>query len=288
MINKILKISFLGILVCSISYGKPAKSADSSRQSPTSDPNETVLKYEEFLRDETKLHGEYSQEYYETILKLLSGVVIIAGGIFTWFNWKSKEDIRKQVNEQFKEKIQGIIAEKLSEIDDIIKSGKEQSAKQFESINKIILELSAMSNRLDIGNERGINIKEQEKNDVNKLKGKRILWVDDYPGNNDYPIQVLEEAGIKFTLAISTEDAMNSLKIQKFDLIISDMGRGANRSAGLDLLKLIKTNNIDTPVVIYCAPKAIEVYGNEALKLGATAIVTGHSRILNIVQKLLL
>src|SRR5664279_819204 len=54
-----------------------------------------------------------------------------------------------------------------------------------------------------------------------RLEGSHVLWVDDRPDNNRYERQALEALGVRFTLSISTEDALERLRRQQFDLIIS-------------------------------------------------------------------
>lgn len=241
--------------------------------------NEDILKYQQFLREETKQHREFTQEYYNWILKIFAFLGIAVGAIMTWLNWKSKESIKKQVNEQFKETVEEIINSKIGEIDNIIKHARDKSDRQFKDINKLLLELSKKS--------QGDNQDSANDNNANGLKNKEVLWVDDYPENNDYPRRILQEAGVRFVLALSTEDAMNNLKDKKFDLIISDMGRGNNGKAGIDLLGKLKEQNITIPSIIFASPQAIRSYGDEAKSLGAIATITGHSTLLNIIQKVL-
>ena len=52
-----------------------------------------------------------------------------------------------------------------------------------------------------------------------------VLWVDDKPSNNIHERKALEALGIRFVLATSTDEALEKLKRQSFDAIISDMGR---------------------------------------------------------------
>lgn len=249
------------------------------------DPNETVLRYEEFLREETKLHREYTQEYYDMLWKLLGAIGILVGGVLTWLNWKSKSDIKKEVNEQFKETVQGLLDEKLRQIDNLIKEGKEKSTKQFDDIGRIILELSAKSEKIsDQGQEE---IEKEEKSDVERLKGKSILWVDDHPENNTYLMEMLARVGVKFTLGFDTDQAMKLVKMEKFDLIISDIGRGNNRTAGLDLLKELKKLNNRTPIIIFASASAIGSYGKEALELGAIEATAGTTKVLSTIQRIL-
>ena len=113
-------------------------------------PNDAVIKYQEFLRDEARLHREYTQGYYDTIWKSLGLLVIGIGAVLTWLNWKSKKDMQDQVNANFDASLQGLFKQKLKEVDDLIVEGREKSAKQFEDIGKIILELSAKSKVIDL------------------------------------------------------------------------------------------------------------------------------------------
>ncbi len=52
-----------------------------------------------------------------------------------------------------------------------------------------------------------------------------ILRVDDRPENNTYERQAFETMGLRFTLALSTDEAFERLAQAKFAAIISDMGR---------------------------------------------------------------
>ena len=58
-----------------------------------------------------------------------------------------------------------------------------------------------------------------------KLNGAKVLWVDDNPFNIGYPKHALEVLGIQFTMSASTGEALEKIHRQKYDVIISDMGR---------------------------------------------------------------
>lgn len=91
---------------------------------------------------------------------------------------------------------------------------------------------------------------------VKKLSDIKILWVDDNPQNNTYERRSLEALGIRFVISTSTEDAVQKIKQSKYDLVISDMGRGNNKQAGLDLLKEIKNDN--APLIFYSWGETVE------------------------------
>jgi CheY-like chemotaxis protein len=79
----------------------------------------------------------------------------------------------------------------------------------------------------------------------------RVLWVDDRPENNVYERQAFEAQGIEFSLSLSTNDAIEQLKVNKFAVIISDMGRKEGAQEGYVLLDKLRAQGDKTPFVIY-------------------------------------
>lgn len=81
----------------------------------------------------------------------------------------------------------------------------------------------------------------------------RILWVDDNPGNNVHERQAFEDQGLHFKLALSTDEAIETLKNEKFAAIISDMGRKEGPQEGYVLLNKLRKAGNKTPFAIYAA-----------------------------------
>ena len=54
-------------------------------------------------------------------------------------------------------------------------------------------------------------------------------------------------------IATSTDDGLEQAQRQTFDAIISDMGRGLDRTAGYKLLEELRKAGIQSPYVIYAA-----------------------------------
>lgn len=81
----------------------------------------------------------------------------------------------------------------------------------------------------------------------------RILWVDDRPENNVYERQAFEAQGMEFSLALSTSEALELLKTNKFAAIISDMGRKEGSQEGYVLLEKLRAMGDKTPFMIYAA-----------------------------------
>lgn len=94
------------------------------------------------------------------------------------------------------------------------------------------------------------NTKKSTPNDTWK---NQILWVDDYPENNVYERQAFKEQGLHFELALSTDQAIQTLKRQKFAAIISDMGRKEGPQEGYVLLEQLRNSGNTTPFVIYAS-----------------------------------
>lgn len=103
---------------------------------------------------------------------------------------------------------------------------------------------------------------------INRLINRKILWVDDRPDNNFYERKSLEALGIQFTISKSTEDALNKLRQNNYDVIISDMGRPEDDRAGYQLLDEIKKMGINTPFIIYSGSNLPE-HKAEARQKGA-------------------
>ncbi len=79
----------------------------------------------------------------------------------------------------------------------------------------------------------------------------RVLWVDDRPENNVYERHAFEAAGLTFTLALSTQEALEILERNKFASIISDMGRREGPREGYVLLDELRGRGDRTPFFIY-------------------------------------
>jgi two-component system response regulator FlrC len=93
-----------------------------------------------------------------------------------------------------------------------------------------------------------------------------ILVVEDDAGLREALIDTLEMSGIECVAANSAEQAMILLKTDQFSLVVSDVQMGA--MSGLDLLRSIKLNHPDLPVLMMTAYATIDD-AVEAMRLGA-------------------
>lgn len=79
----------------------------------------------------------------------------------------------------------------------------------------------------------------------------RVLWVDDNPQNNIYETRFFEERRIAVHNATTSADALRLLSMNHYDVVISDMGRGKDRLAGIRLVEQMRLRGNDTPFVVY-------------------------------------
>ena len=130
---------------------------------------------------------------------------------------------------------------------------------------------------------RNTNIKGKTKD-----KRNRILWVDDYPSNNKSVVNLFEDKGIHFDIALTTEQGLEFYRNEAYDLIITDMGREVGSDAGLTLLKELRLLHCQIPIIVYASRRAIHKYGEEALKLGVYKVTNGMGNIISAISEILL
>jgi CheY-like chemotaxis protein len=94
----------------------------------------------------------------------------------------------------------------------------------------------------------------------------QILWVDDRPNNNIYERRAMEAMGLTFTLALSTDQALELLDTRRFAAVISDMGREEGPREGYVLLEALRLKDRSTPFFIYAGSNAPEHRREAALR----------------------
>lgn len=122
---------------------------------------------------------------------------------------------------------------------------------------------------------------------VRKARVARILWVDDRPENNSAEREALEALGVKVSIATSTEEAMDTLVTQRFDLVISDMGRPPDERAGYTLLSQMRDRGIKLPFLIYAAGGNMPAHRAEAVHRGAIGSTNRATELLQMVFRVL-
>jgi CheY-like chemotaxis protein len=120
------------------------------------------------------------------------------------------------------------------------------------------------------------------------IRNTKILWVDDNPSNNEAIMDVYRLQGVWFDLALNTSQALDLLASNEYNLIISDMGRGQERDAGLKLIRQIKAQYSSfPPIFIFASHRAIEKFGEEAKKEGARLVTSSLQEMILNMNKVL-
>ena len=90
--------------------------------------------------------------------------------------------------------------------------------------------------------------------------------------------------GLRFTLVLSTNEALDHLSKQRFAAIISDMGRRAGQSEGYILLDALRHGGDQTPFFIYAGSNAPE-HKREALAHGGQGSTNNAQELFQMVTK---
>jgi CheY-like chemotaxis protein len=127
---------------------------------------------------------------------------------------------------------------------------------------------STSGNEVDVPRIRGTLNRVFTPETADNLTGKSILWVDDNPANNDLAVRALKKFRLDIDQEKSTEAALAAFQRRKFDLVISDMGRGDDMRAGYGLLKLLRERGSKVPFFIFGGSDNPE-FRREAAERGA-------------------
>lgn len=104
-----------------------------------------------------------------------------------------------------------------------------------------------------------------------KKRAKKILWVDDRPQNNALMIEKFSGINIQTEISLSTKDALSKLKDNKYDIIISDMGRVESskylKNAGIYLYEELAKERNETPFLIYTSKFGVDEIENFDLEI---------------------
>jgi CheY-like chemotaxis protein len=120
-------------------------------------------------------------------------------------------------------------------------------------------------------------------------RAARILWVDDRPSNNETERGLLRPHGIVFDNVVSTREAIDQLKNETYDLVITDLGRQGSSDhaddAGATFLghKVVRAG---PPVIVYAGTWAVR--GREQLvALGALEVMANRQHLVDTVLRTL-
>lgn len=118
----------------------------------------------------------------------------------------------------------------------------------------------------------------------------RLLWVDDHPQNNIYEERLFENHRIAIHAVTSSADALRLLAMYDYTVVISDMGRGEDRLAGLRLAEQMRANGDETPLVIYTirpdGAVAQQAQRNLVAEAGAQGVAVTPEEVRSVILRL--
>ena len=113
-------------------------------------------------------------------------------------------------------------------------------------------------------------------------RAARVLWVDDRPANNEYERKWLRPHGIIFDCVVSTEEALDQLTNETYDLVITDLGRenssDQSATAGAKFLEQPIVREGGPPVLVYAGTWAV-AQRDALLGIGALEVTANREHL---------
>jgi hypothetical protein len=117
----------------------------------------------------------------------------------------------------------------------------------------------------------------------NRLRGLRVVWVDDEVAPNQRYIDYIREAGAELVTASDTAELELQLDRGFFDVLISDITRGDDPDAGFEAVDLLRAADRLPSSVIFFTSRATQVRLRRAKKLGA-ALTTDPQELYSLLE----
>lgn len=105
--------------------------------------------------------------------------------------------------------------------------------------------------QVEVSEEQARQAMDRASRHLGLVQKAKILWVDDNPEHNFNEIKMLHQLRADVETARSTEEALAALEMQPFDILLSDMNRGDDPTAGLKMLDRLKSAHPKVPVIFY-------------------------------------
>ncbi|MEM8899040.1 MAG: response regulator [Bacteroidota bacterium] len=180
--------------------------------------------------------------------ELVNDVILISGQFK-----KLKSDKRKGIIDSAEENLRHnrILHSVLSLLDEM-KADPEQFAAYTQTQNKLDESVKVRGKE-----ELPYWIKDALFERITYVKEKNVLvkalWVDDNPHYNINETEVLSSFGLVVDTALSSDEALQMLGNEKYDLMLSDMRRGEMPDEGIKFHRSLLTKGIDIPTIFYAA-----------------------------------
>ncbi len=102
-----------------------------------------------------------------------------------------------------------------------------------------------------------------------------ILIVEDTMSTAESLKSLFEENNFHTMIVNNAEDAIDVLKSKKFDVVVSDVNLQA--MDGLELSKIIRKTDKDTPIILYTSMNAPEDFEYLAKRMGVTKFISNSN-----------
>ncbi len=115
------------------------------------------------------------------------------------------------------------------------------------------------------------------------LRDAEALWVDDQPAVDVPERRLLHKIGLFVETARSTDEALAALRTGpgsgRFEVVVTDMRRGGDRSAGEALIRQMRAEGHEQPVILYVE----ELESGKGTPHGAFGITNRPDELLHLV-----
>jgi CheY-like chemotaxis protein len=131
--------------------------------------------------------------------------------------------------------------------------------------------------KVDVPDKDKERVLNRVKQNVAVFRDAQILWVDDHPEYNRNERKMFRRLGVEIDIGKSTKEALEMLRNQIYDLVISDMARDTP-TAGLDFIAQFRKEDGSTPLIFYIG----EIDPTKGVPPGAFGITNRPDELLNL------
>ena len=110
---------------------------------------------------------------------------------------------------------------------------------------------AARARKVRVGSEERKIVAERLQRAQTRLGAMRFLWIDDFPAGNKPEVEILRDLGATVDLACSDGEARERLGQAAYDIVLSDIKRGAREDAGIRFLPEIEEAMLVPRVIFY-------------------------------------
>ncbi|MET7739816.1 P-loop NTPase fold protein [Streptomyces sp. NPDC005385] len=114
--------------------------------------------------------------------------------------------------------------------------------------------------------------------------GMEVLWVDDHPERNTRFVDVLEQRGARVRVATDRDGAERAFAADRIDLLVSDVQRGPDRSAGLTELAAWRESGLHSGPAVFFTNRVTPSRETRARALDAR-VATSAEQLLRFVAE---